>query len=64
MEVTSNCDEEKYIGTGTFLFACVLERFMGLYASINSFTQFGVKTTQTEGLLKKWPLRAGDQALI
>jgi len=42
----------------------VLERFMGLYAAINSFTQFGVKTTQSEGLLKKWPLRAGEQALI
>jgi type VI secretion system protein ImpG len=64
MEVVVELDEEKYIGTGTFLFACVLERFMGLYAAINSFTQFGVKTTQSEGLLKKWPLRAGEQALI
>ena len=64
LEVTIEFDEEKYIGTGMFLFACVLERFMGLYAGINSFTQLVAKTTQTGGLIKKWPLRAGDQQLI
>lgn len=64
LEVTIEFDEEKYIGTGAFLFACVLERFLGLYAGINSFTQLVAKTTQTGGLIKKWPLRAGDQQLL
>ena len=32
-------DEEKYVGSGVFLFASVLEKFLGLYASLNSFTQ-------------------------
>ncbi len=64
VEVTVEFDEEKYVGTGTFLFACVLERFLGLYAGVNSFTQFVAKTTQSDGLIKKWPLRAGDQALL
>jgi type VI secretion system protein ImpG len=64
VEVTVEFDEEKYVGTGTFLFACVLERFLGLYAGVNSFTQFVAKTTQSNGLIKKWPLRAGDQALL
>ena len=30
-------DEEQFTGGGVFLFASVLERFLGLYASINSF---------------------------
>ncbi len=28
-------DEEKYAGTGVYLFASVLERFLGLYCSVN-----------------------------
>ena len=64
LEVTIEFDEEKYIGTGAFLFACVLERFLGLYAGINSFTQLVAKTAQTGGIIKKWPLRAGDQQLL
>ena len=38
MEVTIEFDEEKYVGSGVFLFASVLEKFLGLYASLNSFT--------------------------
>jgi type VI secretion system protein ImpG len=64
LEVSIEFDEEKYIGTGAFLFACILERFLGLYAGINSFTQLVAKTTQTGGIIKKWPLRAGDQQLL
>ena len=64
VEVTAELDEEKYVGTGAFLFAAVLERFLGLYAGVNSFTQFVAKTTRSKGLIKKWPLRAGDQALL
>lgn len=64
VEVTVEFDEQKYVGTGMYLFACVLERFFGLYTSINSFTQLVAKTTQTEGYIKKWPLRAGEQQLL
>ncbi len=39
VEITIELDESKYQGTGAFLFASVLERFFGLYASLNSFTQ-------------------------
>ena len=39
VEITVDLDEKKYVGTGAFLFASVLERFLGLYVSINSFTQ-------------------------
>jgi type VI secretion system protein ImpG len=42
----------------------VLERFLGLYASINSFSQLVGKTRQAEAPFKKWPPRAGEQTLL
>ena len=64
LEVTIEFDEAKYAGGGPFLFACVLERFLGLYASINSFTQLVGKSRQQEGYFKKWPPRAGELPLV
>jgi len=64
LEITVEFDEPKYIGTGVFLFASILERFLGLYASINSFTRMAARTKQGEGIFKKWPPRAGDLPLI
>ena len=31
--MTIEFDEEKYVGSGVFLFASVLEKFLGLYTS-------------------------------
>jgi type VI secretion system protein ImpG len=64
LEVTVELDEQKYIGTGAFLFASVLERFFGLYASINSFTQLVGKTKQSEVPFKKWPPRSAELQLL
>ena len=64
LEVTIEFDEKNYVGTGVFLFACVLERFLGLYASINSFSQLVAKTKQGEGYLKKWRPRAAELQLL
>lgn len=64
VEVTVEFDEQKYVGTGVFLFACVLERFLGLYASINSFSQLVARLKQGEGYLKKWPPRAAEHRLL
>jgi type VI secretion system protein ImpG len=63
-EIAIELDEQKYVGVGMFLFACVLEQFLGLYTTINSFTQLVGKTTQMEGHFKKWPRRAGEQQLL
>ena len=63
-EVTIRFDEEKYVGGGVFLLASVLERFLGLYASVNSFTQLVATTKQREGPLRRWTPRAGDQVLL
>lgn len=64
LEVTLLLDEDKYVGSGVFLFATVLERFFGLYANLNSFTQLTVNTRQREKALKQWPPRAGEQILL
>lgn len=64
IEVTIEFDEEKYVGSGLFLFASVLEKFLGLYASLNSFSQLIATTRQRKEPLKRWPPRAGDQILL
>ncbi len=64
LETTIEFDEEQYVGSGLFLFASVLERFLGLYASINSFNQLVAKTRQREGHLKRWQPRAGEHILL
>ena len=60
VEVTVTFDEKSYVGTGVLLVASVLERFLGQYVSINSFTQLVAKTVQGEEVLKKWPPRVGN----
>ncbi|MBL0158456.1 MAG: type VI secretion system baseplate subunit TssF [Bryobacterales bacterium] len=57
-------DEENFVGGGVYLFASVLERFLGLYASMNSFSQLGVTTKQRKEVLKVWPPRAGQKILL
>ncbi len=64
VEVTIEFDEKKYVGTGVFLFASVLERFLGLYVSINSFCQLVARTRSPQELLKAWPPRAGHRPIL
>lgn len=64
LEVNIEFDEEKYVGSSVFLFASVLEKFLGLYASVNSFSQLVVTTQQRKEPVKRWPPRAGEQILL
>ncbi len=64
IETTVTFDEEQFVGSGMFLFACVLERFLGLYASLNSFNQMVLRTKQREEVVKHFPARAGEQDLL
>jgi type VI secretion system protein ImpG len=64
LEVSAELDEQQFIGGGVFLLASVLERFLGLYASINSFSQLVLSTRQREGVVKRWPPRAGEQIVL
>ncbi len=47
-----------------YLFASVIERFLGLYASINAFTRLGVRLHGRGELNHRWPARAGDRPLL
>lgn len=56
-------DEARFAGSGVFLFASVLERFLGLFASVNSFTQTSVRVLQREGVQAAFAPRAGERSL-
>jgi type VI secretion system protein ImpG len=57
-------DEEQFAGGSPYLFASVLEHFLGLYTSINSFSQLAVRTRQRSGWLREWAPRAGRKPLL
>ncbi|HTT22307.1 MAG TPA: type VI secretion system baseplate subunit TssF [Candidatus Sulfotelmatobacter sp.] len=59
--IDAELDEEQFAGSGAFLLASILDRFFGLYSSVNSFTQLRVATLQRKGVVWEWPLRAGEQ---
>jgi type VI secretion system protein ImpG len=64
LEVVLTLDEEKFSGGGLFLMATVLERFLGLYVSLNSFTETAVAIRGREEQLHRWPPRAGERVLL
>jgi len=57
-------DEDQFVGGGVYLFAAVLEYFLGLYVSINSFSQLRVRTRQRKEVLRQWLPRAGRKILM
>jgi type VI secretion system protein ImpG len=61
-DVTVEFDENAYAGASVFLLASVLQRFLGLYSAVNSFSRLTAKTSK--GVLKRWPALAGEQILL
>jgi type VI secretion system protein ImpG len=57
-------DEEQFSGGGAYLFASVLEKFLGLYASMNSFSQLVARSRQRKEPLEEWAPRAGHSILM
>ncbi len=64
MRIEMEIDEDQFTGGGAFLFAAVLERFFGLSASLNSFTQLSVTTPQRKEGLHVWQPRSGRRMLV
>jgi type VI secretion system protein ImpG len=64
VKITIEFDEDKFVGTGLFLFACILERFLGQYVSVNSFSQMVTRTVQKKEALRQWLPRSGNQILL
>ncbi|MFM2042408.1 MAG: type secretion system baseplate subunit TssF [Pseudomonadota bacterium] len=63
-EVTVTLDEGLFAGAGAFLLGAVLDRFLALYAGVNSFTQLVLKSRQRDGVWKRWPARVGERIVL
>lgn len=63
LDVTITFDDDKYPGTGFFLLASVLERFLGQYVSINAFTRLTARSRQRAHWERRWPPRTGNLTL-
>jgi type VI secretion system protein ImpG len=64
VEVTIEFDEDKYAGSGVFLFALVLERFLALYTTLNSATRLIARSKQRQAEIARWPFRSGERTLV
>ena len=49
---------------GAYLFAAVLERFLGLYAAVNAFSRLTVRLDGRAGIMRRWPPRTGEKTLL
>jgi type VI secretion system protein ImpG len=63
-KVAVHLDEQQFAGGGAFLFAAVLERFLGQYAQMNSFCQLSATSNLRKEPLGQWPPRAGNMVLL
>ncbi len=63
-EIRLTVEESSYVGVGLHLFAQVIDRFAGLYAHLNSFTQLKLVSSRTGEELLSCPPRSGAQSLL
>jgi type VI secretion system protein ImpG len=61
IEVSITVDEDGFVGSGLPLFARVLDRFLGLYVQINSFSELAILSARTGKELIRCQPRNGDQ---
>lgn len=63
-EITLSLRQDHFACPGDlFLFGCMLDSFMGAYASMNAYTQFSVHEV-LKGDRYRWPARVGDHPLM
>ncbi len=63
-QVEMEFDPRLIAGGSAYLFASVLERFLALYCSLNSFTRLIARLSNFEEDMKRWPPRAGEKTLL
>jgi len=64
LRIEIQLDEQQFTVGGAFLFGAVLDRFFGMAASLNSFTQLSITTPQRKEALHEWQPRSGRKILI
>lgn len=63
-EIELMLNEDEFVGTGAYLFCCLMERFFALYCAPNSFTRLRVHSRQRGNDLFCWSARSGDAVLL
>lgn len=64
LEIELRLDPARLKASGLYLFACVLERFLARYASVNTFLELAVVTDERSQEVRRWKPRAGDKTLL
>ena len=64
VDITLEFEPRAFSDNGLMLFASVLERFLGLYGSINSFTRLTARVKGRPDTFMRWPARAGETEVL
>jgi len=64
LEVTLEFEQRAWQDSGLYLMAAVLDRFLALHATVNSFTRTKARLRGQPGLAAVWPARAGMRVLL
>lgn len=64
LDVTLVFDEQVWASGGLFVLASVLERFLALHATVNSFVRTRATLHGRPGIAASWPARAGQHVLL
>lgn len=63
-EVTLVLDEHMFVGGGAFLLGAVLNEFLSLYSSLNSFTELVLRKYHQDVEWKRWPPFIGSKPML
>jgi type VI secretion system protein ImpG len=64
IEIKLTLDPALYVGASGLMLGAVLNRFFGLYAGSNSFTELVIERNDMQGEWKRWPALVGEQPLL
>jgi type VI secretion system protein ImpG len=64
LDVTLEFDARVWQGSGLYLLAAVLDRFLALHATVNSFVRTRAVLRGRSGAAAVWPARAGTRTLL
>ena len=64
LDVTLTFDDQAWTTGGLYVLASVLDRFLALHATVNSFVRTEAVLRGRPGVAASWPARAGSQVLL
>lgn len=64
LDITLEFDPRAWTDSGLYLMAAVLDRFLALHATVNSFTRTRATLRGPGGTAASWPARAGMRVLL